>query len=579
MKKYIQTVKQYHKLLSTYLFNEKKTVLLLLFLVILHTAFQLAIPQMTASFIDKAVAREPLNLLVIIGVSFIIVSIVSQSLRVIVETLGVNLGWKCTNALRNDVVLKCSKMEMNFHNENSAGEMIEKIDGDIERLLNFFSQFSILLITHSLLLIGILVILFMKNITIGLVTTVFVIISLLTIKRIRKISKPFWEKYLESNSNLFGFIGEAIEGMEDINKNGAAKHIIYRFYTLLQKWFHYHKRAWLSQEAIATSTILLIGLGNTIALLMSTYFWFQNELSIGTVYMIFFYMGLLSKPIEEISSQFEDLQIADASITRINKLQSLKSKIKDGTKEINSSAITLEFNNVEFGYGDIINNLSNISFRLNAGEKLGLIGKTGSGKSTIAKLILRLYEANKGKILINDDLLTDISISSLRKEIALVSQEIHIFDGTVRDNLTLFDNRYDDQTLINVLEHLELRPWFERLPNGLDTKISFKKLSLGEAQLFAFARVFLRNPKLIILDETSSKIDRYTEKKVQSALNKLIEGKSAIIIAHRMSTISEVDKILILDDGKIKEYGDKLSLLQSNSYYRELLIHSGEEAE
>ncbi|MEH6989594.1 ABC transporter ATP-binding protein [Cytobacillus firmus] len=578
MKKYIETIKQYHQLLSTYLLNEKKSVLLLVLLVLLHTALQLAIPQMTASFIDKAVAKEPLNLLIIIGVSFITVSIISQSVRVVVETLGVNLGWKCTNSLRNDVVLKCTKMEMNFHNENSAGEMIERIDGDIERLLNFFSQFSVLLITHTLLLIGILFILYMENIIIGIVTTLFVILSLITIKSVRKLSKPFWEKYLESNSNLFGFIGEAIEAMEDTGKNGATKYIINRFYTLLQKWFHFHKRAWLTQEAIATSTILLIGLGNTVALLMSAYFWFQNEISIGTVYMIFFYMGLLSKPIEEISRQFEDLQIADASITRLSKLQSLRSKINDGTKEINSPSIALEFKNVEFAYTNKAMNLRNINFKLNSGEKLGLIGKTGSGKSTLAKLLLRLYDVNKGDILINNVSLTDIRIASLRKDIALVSQEIHIFDGTVRDNLTLFDPKYEDQTLINVLDHLELRSWFERLPNGLDTKISFKMLSLGEAQLFAFARVFLKNPKLIILDETSSKIDRYTEKKVQNALRKLIQDKTAIIIAHRLSTINNVDKILILEDGKIKEYGETLSLLNTKSYYKELLIDSGEEA-
>ncbi|SDZ40448.1 ABC transporter ATP-binding protein [Bacillus sp. 166amftsu] len=577
MKKYTDTFKNYNQLLSTYLLKEKRSVILLFVLVIVHIVIQLYIPQMTAKFIDSATTKSPLDTLILIGISFIILSVLGQALRVLIETIGVNIGWLCTNQLRSDIVLKCSKMDMSFHNEKSAGEMIERVDGDIERLLNFFSQFSILLLTHTLLLIGILIILFLENVIIGLSTCAFVIISFYVIQKFRKKSKPFWKKYLEINSNFFGFLGESIEGIEDINKNGATNYIVYRFYAFLRKWFHFHRSAWLFQEAVATSTIFLIGAGNTFALAISSIFWFHNEISIGTAYMIVFYIGLLSRPIEEISRQFEDLQVADASISRLRRLQDMNPEITDGKIDIQSSSISLEFKDVSFGYSSKGINLNNINFKLNSGETLGLIGRTGSGKSTLVKLIMRLYDVNQGQITINNIPITDIKIKSLRKEISLVSQEIHIFHGTVRDNLTLFNNKYTDETLINVLEHIELLSWFQSLPNGLDTKISSNFLSSGEAQLFAFARVFLQNPKLIILDETSSKIDRYTEKKIQVAFKKLIENKTAIIIAHRLNILSESNKIMILENGEIKEYGEKVSLLQSNSLFKELLSQSEED--
>jgi ABC-type multidrug transport system fused ATPase/permease subunit len=231
----------------------------------------------------------------------------------------------------------------------------------------------------------------------------------------------------------------------------------------------------------------------------------------------------------------------------------------DGTRELPPGALSLELQNVTFGYVADEAVLKNLSFRVDSGQVLGVLGRTGIGKTTLAKLLVRLYDVNDGHICLGGVDLRDARLASLRSRVGLVTQEIQIFHGTVRDNISLFDPSASDARIVDVLNALELGPWLARLPHGLDTRLAPHSagMSAGEAQLLAFARVFLRDPGLIILDEASSRLDPATERRIERAIERLLKGRSGIIIAHRLATLERVDQILILDSRGVREWGPR----------------------
>jgi ATP-binding cassette, subfamily B, bacterial len=244
-------------------------------------------------------------------------------------------------------------------------------------------------------------------------------------------------------------------------------------------------------------------------------------------------------------------------------------------------ALAVEFSGVAFGYGDEDMVVRDLSFRLEAGNVLGLLGRTGSGKTTIARLLFRLYDPAEGTVRLGGTDLRTVRRAEVRERVGMVTQDVQLFRASVRENLTFFDDAIDDTRIVAVLEDLGLGAWFRTLPKGLDTLLTGSGgLSAGEGQLLAFARVFLRDPGVVILDEASSRLDPATERLIERAVDKLFQGRTGMIIAHRLSTVERVDQVLILENGSILEHGPRLQLLADpGTRFSHLLRAGSAEAE
>jgi ATP-binding cassette, subfamily B, bacterial len=326
------------------------------------------------------------------------------------------------------------------------------------------------------------------------------------------------------------------------------------------------------------ATLLIFALGNVLALGLSTYLWHNGRISLGTVYLVFYFTNLLNDPMEQIRRQLQELQRAGAGVARIRQLLAVQPTITDGSgKALPAGALSVEFHDVHFRYNVDQPTLQGINFHLEAGKVLGVLGRTGSGKTTLARLLLRLYEINEGNIHLGGVELRDTNLRDLRHAIGMVTQDVQLFHASVRDNLTFFNNSISDTRILEAIEDLGLESWYRALPQGLDTLLGSDSagLSAGEAQLLAFTRVFLTNPGLVILDEASSRLDPATEQLIERAVSKLLNGRTGIIIAHRLATIQRADEILILEDGQMLEHNTRVELAidQDSRFYR--LLQTG----
>jgi ATP-binding cassette subfamily B protein len=294
------------------------------------------------------------------------------------------------------------------------------------------------------------------------------------------------------------------------------------------------------------------------------------------VYLIFNYTEIMRQPIEQLRVQMEDLQRASASITRVRELFARQPVVKDGEGgELPGGALQVDFRDVTFSYGEDAAALRNIDFRLPAGNILGLLGRTGSGKSTLARLLLRLYDPTTGQICLNGIELQSTKLKDLSHTVGLVPQEVQLFRSSVRDNLTFFDRSIEDEKILRVIAEFELSGWFHSLPQGLDTELGRGGLSAGQAQLLNFARVALREPGLVILDEATSRLDLATEALIDRATERLLHNRTGIIIAHRLHTVQKADRIMILEGGRIVEYGERPVLLNDPLSRFSMLLRTG----
>jgi ATP-binding cassette subfamily B protein len=609
-------LKRYWNLLVVYLQPQSHRVAGLAALLIASIGLQLVNPQILRGFIDSAVAGGAPESLTISALLFIGVALVNQIVSILAAYVGENVSWTATNALRADLAAHCLRLDLSFHKARTPGELIERVDGDVNALANFFSQFVIHMLSNVVLVIGVLALLFREDWRVGVGMTSFALAALAILIRIRSIAVPYWAQVRETSATFFGFLGEQLAGTEDVRSSGATGYVMRRFYEILRGWLPLQRKASLAGYSMWTTTLGVFAVGNAVAFGLGAYLWGRHELTIGAVYLIFYYTELLRQPIEQLRTQLQELQKADASIARVTELFSATSKLRDGAGiALPHRALTVEFEAVSFGYDDgqvahrkpqvaededsgtcnrsaepfvpLTTGLSqrslhpaacdlvlrDISFRLAPGKVLGLLGRTGSGKTTLARLLLRLYDPTTGQVRLGGVAAHDAHLSEVRRRVGMVTQDVQLFHATVRDNLTFFNPAIGDQRIITALHDLGLSKWYKSLPEGLDTVIeSGSALSAGEAQLLAFARLFLADPGLVILDEASSRLDPATEQLIEQAVSKLLRNRTGIIIAHRLATVHRADEIIILEKGRILEYGDRALLAENpGSRFAQLL--------
>ncbi len=547
-------------------------------LLVTSIGLQLVNPQIIRYFIDTAKGEGSLEPLYAAAGLFIAFSLVQQGVSVVAAYYSENLGWSATNKLRADLAEHCLSLDMTFHKQQTSGSLIERVDGDVNALANFFSSFIIHLAGNILLTLGILLLLFRESWWIGAVMTVFVVGSVFVLQRIRAYVAPAWAGWRQANAEFYGFIGEHLEGTEDTRANGASGYVFERFYAFSRRMLPLRIRAFFGYCLMWSTTILVFALGTAAAFVVCAILWKRGELTIGTVYLVFFYSELLAKPIEKIRTQLEDLQKADASLERVRSLLAMESAIQDGVgKPLPAGPLSVELRGMTFAYEESGRaTIQALDLALAPGQTLGLLGRTGSGKTTLARLLLRFYDPQEGEVVLGGTDIRDCKLSDLRSRVALVTQNIEILEGTVRDNLTLFDEQIADDRILEVLEELGLAKWYETLPDGLDTMLGSGggSLSAGEAQLLAFARVFLKDPGLVILDEASSRLDPLTESRIEAAIDRLLQNRTCVIIAHRLTTVHRADRILILDQGRVLESGEREALVAdpSSTFSRMLAV-------
>ena len=573
--------RQYGDLLRRYMGPQLPLVITLGVLLFIVLALQLVLPQIIRYFIDEAQKDSPIDRLTVAAVIFIGVAVAQQFIQVFATYFSEKVGWTATNNIRDDLATHALSLDMSYHNDRTPGEMIERIDGDPNELGKFFSLFIFEMLGSLLLLVGILVLLLREEWRAGLALTIFVGTGMFILTSIRNIAVPYWKAHREASADTFGFLEERLAGTEDIRSNDAKPYVMRRFHDLMRTWYQKALKAGLMSSFMLSTTMFMFGVGSAISLSLGAYLYFGKVVSLGTVYLIFHYTQMLVMPINRFTQQLDNFQRASAGIARILELSALEKTILDPPLEDQvgldaAGPLSVEFDDVTFAYGDAPV-LHNVSFDLRPGRVLGLLGRTGSGKTTMTRLLFRLYDPTLGAVKVGGTDIRDTAVTELRKHTSMVTQDVRLFHGTVRDNLTFFDESIPDGRLTEVIDELGMRPWLRSLTEGLDTRLLSEGagLSAGEAQLLAFGRVFLKGSGVLILDEASSRLDRSTEQMIERAVDRLVQDRTVIIIAHHLVTIQRCDEIMILEHGRIVEHGDREKLAADDKTRFHQLLETG----
>lgn len=538
------------------------------------TALQLVLPTVLGQFVDAARAMVPQPQLLNYGVVFVVASLGLQALGVLATITANALGWSATNLLRQDLVAHCLNLGHRFARRHPVGELIERADVDAGILANFFSRFAIEMVGSALLLVGIHIMLLRLNVVLGLSSLVFTALALWALGRLRQASRSVWHSARKASANLFGFAGEALMGLEDARANGDLPAVRRRFQGLQQAILPLQNRAMMVFGGAWAAPLLVFACGDALAMILAARLFTSDSLSLGQAVSAFFYIALLNRPIDQIRTQVQNLQRAEASLQRVGELFDEQPDVADtGTGTVPKVAPSLTFKGVGFQYDDTAEAvLHDVSFSVPAGSTVGLLGRTGSGKTTLTRLLFRFYDPTGGHILLNGQPLAAYALADLRQSIALITQDVQLLTATLRNNLELFDEAVTDDALWRALRAVDLEGWARDLPDGLESLIEPTRLSAGEAQLLALARVYLRDPTIIILDEPTSWLDRWSESRLTHALSMLMQGRTCLVIAHRLSTVQHLDQLVVLDHGRVIERGSPAELAQRpGGHYAKLL--------
>jgi ABC-type multidrug transport system fused ATPase/permease subunit len=569
------TAPAYRSTLATYLSPLKGRVTLLAVALLGSVGFQLVVPLVLRQFIDSALTGAVVSGLLAAGVIYLVAAVVNQVLSAAATYLGADIGWAATNRLREDLLGHVLSLDMGFHTETTPGEMIERIDGDVTAVSDFVSRFIVRLLGSGFLLIGVLAVVWVVDRRLGLGVSLYVAVVMAILLGMRNLAVRAAEEERETSARLYGFIEERLAGVEDIRANGAGAFTMGRFVPVMRDYYTRTTAAWRLRTIFWVVANTIFWAGDAVALTLGVWLSVRASITVGTAYLVLQYVQLVRRPIEQVAQQMQELQKAAGGIIRIDRLRGVKSRLDEtGSKKLPTGALSIDFDQVEFGYEER-GVLHDVSFHLGAGRTLGLLGRTGGGKTTIIRLIGRLYDPGRGTVSLGGVDLVGVDPRALRRAVGLVTQDVQLFRASVRDNLTFFDQTMTDEEIMAMLDRAGLGDWIRQI--GLDTRLGSagSGLSAGESQLLAFARVFLQDPGVVLLDEPSSRLDAATETLLTASMERLFAGRTVVIVAHRLETVQRADEIMVVGEGRILEHAPREDLAADEASAYSLLLAAG----
>ena len=485
-------------------------------------------------------------------------------------------GWLGQNIIK-DIRIKLfshlQNFKLQFFDKTPIGRIVTRNVSDIETIADIFGQGIAAIIGDILQLFGIVVLMFYINWKLTLISLATLPFLFLTTYIFKEKVKLSFNNVRNAVANLNSYVQEHIIGMNIVQIFGNEEKEYKRFKDINETHLKANLKAVLYYSIYFPVMELFTSIGLGLLIWYGSNQLFSEEVTLGVLVAFIMYLQLFFRPIRSIADRFNTLQMGVVSSKRIFDLLDRNEEIDSNEKlkdiQLNGD---VEFKDVWFAYNDEEYVLKNISFKINSGESVGFVGSTGSGKTSIINLINRFYDFQKGTILVDGNDIKDYNLSLLRSNLGMVSQDVFLFSDSIYNNITLFNDSIKEDEVWNAIKKVGAEKFINKLPNGLqfDVKERGISLSVGQRQLISCIRIMLYDPKIILLDEATSSIDSESETMIQKAISEILKNRTSIVVAHRLSTIKEVDKIVVIDSGEIKEIGNHKDLIQSNGFYKKL---------
>ena len=563
------------RLIASFLRPHRRALAGFSVLVLVAGTVPLAGPVLLGAIADAAVADADAARLALLAVTFGLVGLLANGADLVVTWLGARLAWLAANELRVEVARHALALGPTWHGRTTPGEVVDRVDGDATRVGELLAQVVVRLAAAVVTLVGVVVLLTVQDWRMGAALALLLAGGGWVLVRLRDLAVPSGVVVRQRAGEVFGAAEERLRGAEELRALGGSRYAVADL----------HRRSSLTlapvrkQETYATviwsASMLVVFGGGAVALLGGLLLQRAGALTIGQVLAAFTATQLTRRPLEQLAENIQQIQQAGAGAVRLATLLEERPLIRfDGDRRLPEGALPVAIADVRAGYpGATGDTLHDVDLRLAPGEHLGVVGPSGGGKTTLTRLLHRALDPREGTVLLGGVDLREVAEDALRGRVAVVTQEVQLLSASIRDNLTLQGSVVAaDAALVDALDAVGLGDWFARLDQGLDAQLGDDAgTSAGEAQLLALARVLLRDPGLVILDEPTARLDTASALAVTAALQTLLAGRTAIVVAHRLATLEQVDRIAVLRDGRIVEQGPRDALVAGDTDFARLV--------
>ena len=562
--------------LFRYMLSYRSSIALVIVIMLITVAITTVNPLIIQFAIDNYIANKNFNGLLKLGLFALILNIILVLLVKLRMYIMAKISNKILLTIRQELYTHIQKLSFNFFDSRPTGKILARIIGDVNSLKDVLSNSVTTLIPDFITICSVVTIMLVINWQLALASLIAVPLMLSILWFIQTRSHRYWQQWRKKSSNLTALIHEDLSGMRIIQSFTAEEEAQESFEELLNDHRHAFVKAVRLNDAFFPSVDISWSIGSVTMYFVAVKVVGIDTGSVGTLMAFAMYITMFWQPIMNLSNFYNSLITNMTGAERIFEILDTKPELtdSDSVADLPSIAGKIQFDHVSFAYDEDSKVLNDVSFTVNPGETIALVGPTGAGKSTIVNLISRFYDIQQGDIYIDGYNVKNVTIESLRMQLGIMTQENFLFSGTISDNIRYGKLDATDEEVISAAKAVNAHDFIMKLENGYATELKERGagLSIGQRQLLAFARTMISMPKILILDEATSSIDTHTELLVQEGIEALLKGRTSFVIAHRLSTISKADRIFVVDEGRILEEGSSEELLSKKGLYYDLYM-------